>query len=1167
MGFCSACGTAALEGAKFCMNCGAKIAPSCTGCGQELPEGARFCPNCGTASGAPAGATPQAGTAPSPDPIPAPAVGAAGEERRIITALFADLAGFTSHTERADPEDVRERLTTYHKHVREEVERYDGRIEKLLGDGVFAVFGVPTAHEDDPERAVRAALRIQETVVRLNEADASLALTVRIAVTTGEAIVQMNRTDQDREGIVGDVVNTASRLEAVAPPGGVVVDETTYHASNSMIDYRALTPVELKGKAEPVPIWQAEGAKSRYGVAVEEQVDTPFIGRDSELGLLIDTFDRVVGERSAQLVTVIGEPGVGKSRLMNEFRRVVDGRPEVVWWRQGRCLPLGEGITFWAVGEVVKAQAGIFDSDPPWQAQQKLRDSVYSLIDDRSSADWVLSRLAPLAGTDDADSTVERSELFNAWQRYFEALAARNPLILVIEDLHWADDALVEFLDHLIEWTVDAPIILIATARPELLRNRPTWGAGKLNATSIGLKPLSDSDTKELLASLMPGRLMTAEAQQRLLDRCGGNPLYATEFVRLIVERGSSDRIDDLALPSSVQAITAARLDLLDPEDRLVLQVAAVAGKVFWSGAVAFVLPISRENIRLSLRRLASRDLIRPIRKSSLEGEDEWIFGHALIRDVAYGQIARSDRAARHEQIGRWIETTSRDRMTDVSEVLAYHFAEAMGLQSDPSEELVGRAYSALMAAGTRTKALDAKRAVRFFREAAGVTRSRRDEGLALIAAGKTTGSVDETMEFGERAEAIFEELGDPENQVRGISLRGQALWYLGDTEAAGKTLDTAQALIADRMESAIGAEVLASLASYYWRTGRPLEAEAVLDRARPIVERYGDFRTRVRQLTVTAGTRLQMGDLSGLELNAQVLEMCLDRGESNQAASAYNNLVTHQIFFDPAERVLAKVDEGVEFVRSRGLDKAEVWTRMTRLESLFPLGRLAEIVAETEALLADEGHGSQAWVVFRVWQIYMRHFMGKRIGDQGEVFEAASRIEDPQVSGPAAVGRVMAEVDAGDKVAARATADGLRKAFEGEEHLQALNFPLVADALIEIGHLDQVVEMNVSLGPAWRYQEACRLRTAGLVAEARGEMQEAVEAFRSSIAIFDVLGHRFGPVWAGIPLARVLLGLGREAEAHAILDGAALAAREMSAGRFLSEISDLRAESEAEAN
>lgn len=1152
-----------LAGAKFCMGCGTRLALACQGCGQELPDGARFCPECGTASGSP-------GTDPVADLPTEPAIptkpSSPGEERRIITAVFADLAGFTSLTERSDPEDVRERLTTYHTHVREEVERFDGRIEKLLGDGVFAVFGVPTTHEDDPERAVRTALRIQETVERLNAADSSRSLVVRIAVTTGEAVVQMDRTDQDREGIVGDVVNTASRLEAVAPPGGIVVDERTYLATSTAIEYRALSPVELKGKSEPVQIWQAVGAKSRYGVAIEEQVDTPFIGRDAELSLLVDTFDRVMRERAAQLVTVIGEPGVGKSRLMNEFRRVVDGRPDVVWWRQGRCLPLGEGVTFWAIGEVVKAQAGIFDSDPPWQAQQKLRDSVYALIDDRSAADWVLSRLAPLVGTEEGESPVERSELFNAWQRYFEALATRNPLILVIEDLHWADDALVEFLDHLIEWTVDTPIVLIATARPELLRNRPTWGAGKLNATSIGLKPLSDNDTKELLASLMPGKLMTVEAQQRLLDRCGGNPLYATEFVRLIVEQGSVDRVGELALPDSVQAITAARLDLLDVEDRLVLQVAAVVGKVFWSGAVAFVLPISRDAIRVALRRLASRDLIRPIRKSSIEGEDEWIFSHALIRDVAYGQISRSDRAVRHEQIGRWIEATSRDRMTDVSEVLAHHFAEAMRLQSDPSSELTGRAFSALMAAGTRTKALDARRAVKFFREAAEVTPSPRDRGMALLQAGQATGSLDELMEFGERAGEVFEQLGDPENQARAIGLTGQALWWLGDTDKAGESIAVAQELIKDRMESAVGAEVLASLASYHWRTGRPIEAEAVLEQARPIVERYGDFNARVRLLTVTAGVRLQMGDISGSELNAQVLQMCLDRGENGQAASAYNNLVTHQLFFDPVERVLAKVEEGVEFTRSRGLEKAEVWTRMTRLESLLPLGRLSEIVEEADALLLEEDHGSQAWVGLRVWQIWARYFMGRETGEQDDVFEAVERIDDPQIKGPTMVARLLVEHAKSDRAAAEETADRLETVFEGDEHVQALNFPIVVDALIHMGRLDQVKRMNLSLGAVWRYQEALRARTDGLVAETEGRMEEAVERFRDSIAIFEVLGHRFGPVWSGIGLARVLLTLGRDAEAHAVLDGAEPVAKEMGAGRFLAQIKALRPPTAAEA-
>ncbi|UCG40574.1 MAG: AAA family ATPase, partial [Acidimicrobiia bacterium] len=816
---CASCGTEAPSGAKFCMECGSRLALTCENCGTQLPDAAKFCLECGTpVGGAPATPQPPPSFAPTAAEDPPPVEVA--EERRIITALFTDLAGFTSHTESVDPEEAGERLTLYHRLVREQIEGYDGRVEKLLGDGVFAVFGVPTAHEDDPERAVRAALRIQEGVERLNQEHPGLGLAVRVGITTGEAVVQVDRSRKDKVGIVGDVVNTASRLEGVAPVGGVVVDERTYLASNQMIDFRALPAVELKGKTEPVPIWQPTNPKGRYGVAIEDLAATPFVGRDSELRLIVDTFERVLREETTQFVTIVGEPGVGKSRLMQEFWKVVDGRSDVVWWRQGRCLPLGEGITFWALGEVVKSQAGIFDSDPPWQAQQKLRDSVRALVDDHAEADWILSRVAPLAGTDDSEVTVERGELFNAWLRYFEALAARNPLILVIEDLHWADDALVEFLEYLIDQTVDSPILLITTARPQLLRDRPTWGAGKVNAASIGLSPLGDEDTKRLLADLLPGRLMTAEAQQRLLERCGGIPLYATEFVRLIEEQGSAERIDELALPDSVQAITAARLDLLDPSDRSVLQAAAVVGKVFWSGAVGFLLPMSRDDIRSSLRRLAQRDLVRSIKKSSIEGEEEWTFSHALIRDVAYGRLSRADRAGRHEQIGRWMEATSRDRMIDVAEVLAYHFGEAIRLQSDPSEELRSRGYAALMAAGARASRLDAKRAIELYRQAADAAVTDAERGLALIEAGDCAATREELEEFGAAAEEIFIRLGDVENQARARGLTGTALWLKGETEEAERHVDDSLALIADRMESAVGAGALLHKASILWRTG-----------------------------------------------------------------------------------------------------------------------------------------------------------------------------------------------------------------------------------------------------------------------------------------------------------------------------------------------------------
>ena len=340
---CPTCGAEADAGARFCATCGTSLAATCPNCGAETAPGASFCASCGT----------------SLTPHEAVTETRAAEERKVVSVLFADLAGFTERTERSDPEDVRARLTIYHKTAREQVEAHGGRVEKLMGDGVFAVFGVPAAHEDDPERAVRAALRLQEAIELLNEDDPDLELSVRIAITTGEAIIQLDAGDQDRETIIGDVVNTASRLEAIAPTGGIVVDERTYLASRADIAFDDLDAVDLKGKADATAIWLATGARARQGVAVEELHKGPFVGRNAELAVLVDSLDRTIAGQTVQLVTVMGEPGAGKSRLLHEFKAVLDTRTDTMWWKQGRCLPYGEGITFWALGAIVKAQAGI----------------------------------------------------------------------------------------------------------------------------------------------------------------------------------------------------------------------------------------------------------------------------------------------------------------------------------------------------------------------------------------------------------------------------------------------------------------------------------------------------------------------------------------------------------------------------------------------------------------------------------------------------------------------------------------------------------------------------------------------------------------------------------------------------------------------------------------
>ena len=451
---CPTCGNATEPGARFCANCGTTLVPACESCGADLADGARFCSVCGT-------------------PVESAPSDTEGIERKVVSVLFADLAGFTASSADADPEDVASRLGAFHAAVRTDVERYGGRIEKLIGDGVFAIFGAPISHEDDAERAVRASLRLQETLADLNESR-SLDLVARVAVTTGEAMVRLGGTTADQEGIVGDVVNMASRLQQMAPEGGLLVDQRTHAATHRVAEYQPLEPVTVKGKSAPLLTWVAERMRSRFGVGVDVEETAAFVGRDDSLRLLIDSYERVAASNTAQLVTISGEPGVGKTRLVSEFRRVMDERSDFVWWRQGHCLPYGDGISFWALGEIVKAHAGVLDGEPTEMVRAKILSSAVDLIEDQQEASWVGQRLLELIGVATGESS--RAERFSAWSQFLETLATVRPLLMVIDDLHWADSDLVEFLDELVERVEGVPLLLVTTARPELYDAHPGWG-------------------------------------------------------------------------------------------------------------------------------------------------------------------------------------------------------------------------------------------------------------------------------------------------------------------------------------------------------------------------------------------------------------------------------------------------------------------------------------------------------------------------------------------------------------------------------------------------------------------------------------------------------------------------------------------------------------------
>ena len=629
---------------------------SCPSCGSPTPDGARFCPECGAALTAPAQLL---------------------EERKVVSVLFADLVGFTTRSDGADPEDVRAALRPYQARIRAEVERFGGTLEKFAGDGVMAVFGAPVAREDDAERAVRAALRVHEAIGDLNAEQPALDLAARAAVATGEAVVALDaRADAGETLVAGDVVNTASRLEGAAPAGGVVVDERTRRAAGDRFTWEALEPLALRGKALPVPAFLVLAARSRFGVDLEAGGRAELVGRDRELALLTDVFERTVHGATAQIVTVVGEPGVGKSRLVSELRAHVDARPELVAWRQGRCISFGHDVAFWALGEIVKAEAGILESDEPERAAARLASAVDAAVDEPGERDWLRVRLAPLVGLGGAGGGVGRGESFAAWRRFLEAVAARRPLVIVVEDIHWADPAMVEFLDHLVSRTAGVPMLVVCTARPELFERHPRWGGGMRNATTIALDPLREDETARLVDALLVRAPLAASTRSALIDRSGGNPLFAEEFVRMALERG----IGDQPMPETVQAIIAARLDTLAPSQKAALQDAAVVGKVFWTGAVAAIGGREEAALEDDLLQLGEREFTRPARASSVADQTEHAFWHALVRDVTYRQIPRAARAAKHVAAAEWIERIAGERVGDHAAFIASHYGEALAL-------------------------------------------------------------------------------------------------------------------------------------------------------------------------------------------------------------------------------------------------------------------------------------------------------------------------------------------------------------------------------------------------------------------------------------------------------------------------------------------------------
>ena len=763
----------------------------CPVCNEENASAARFCQACGAAL-----------TSEPPR-----------EERKVVSVLFADLVGFTSRAEQLDPEDVRAVLAPYWERLRGELEKRGGTVEKFIGDAVMALFGAPVAHDDDPLRAVGAALAIRDWA--RDEED----LQVRIAVNTGEALVLLGARPAEGEGMAaGDVVNTTARLQAAAPVNGVLVGETTYRATRDLIEYAEHEPVTAKGKADPIAVWEAVQARSRLGMDVE-RATSPLVGRVRELGVVVDAFDRAKSEREPQLVTLVGVPGIGKSRLVGAFFSHLESQPDLVWWRQGRAMPYGDGVSYWAVAEMVKAQAGIEENDAPDVAAEKLRASVDAIVDEDKG--WVAEHLLPLVG---AEHRTGSGESAPAWRAYFEALAERRPLVLVFEDMHWADDGLLDFIDHLVDWATGVPLLVIATARPELLDRRPAWGGGKLNVSTVALTPLSDDEAAQIIHGVLEQAALPAETQQALLDRAGGNPLYAEQFARLYMERGSAE---DLPMPETVQGLIAARLDGLSAEEKRIVQDASVFGKIFWAGAL--------DADEHSLHSLERKGMLRRERRSAVGGETQYAFRHVLVRDVAYGQIPRAKRAEKHVRAAGWIEALG--RTDDHAELVAYHLAEAFELGLDTGDRLV----EALSAAARRAIALNAYAgALDYSRRALALPiadDARRAHLLAVHARALTIVHADTSALRG--AIDQLESIGDVEAAADLAAFAANAEWTANRRPEAEELVARGEALLADREPTRALCAVLSEKARLSGFVDAPDVAEATAREALALAERF----------------------------------------------------------------------------------------------------------------------------------------------------------------------------------------------------------------------------------------------------------------------------------------------------------------------------------------
>ncbi|HEV3212279.1 MAG TPA: adenylate/guanylate cyclase domain-containing protein [Acidimicrobiales bacterium] len=943
----------------FCANCGASLTSSCASCGAELLAGKPFCADCG----APVASTPVA------DGAATAHGGELGAERRLCSILFVDLVGFTPLAEKADPEAVRELLSHYFERAEAIVSSYGGTIEKFIGDAVMAVWGAPVANEDDAERAVRAGLDVVASVTDLGRALGREGLAARAGVVTGEVAVTVGKV---AEGMVlGDTVNAASRVQGAAEPGTVLVDEATWHASSGAIAYAEVGELTLKGKTGTLAAWRAlRVVGQRKGLGRAERLEPPFVGRDDELRLVKDLLSATARERRARLVSVTGVPGIGKSRLAWEFLKYVDGLAETVYWHQGHSANYGEGVTFGALGEMVRMRAGINEAEDADSSRAKLAASVAEYVADDDERRWIEPRLAHLLGLAEAP-TGDREELFSAWRTFFERIAELGVTVLVFEDLQWADPGQIDYIESILEWSRSHPIMVVTLSRPELRDRRPDWGAGQRSFTSLHLDALSDEAMAALLDGFVHGLPPGVSAKVR--ERAEGVPLYAVETVRMLVDRGvlvadgGAYRVDGelstLEIPETLHALVASRLDALPVEQRSLLQDAAILGATFPPATLAAVYGHDRDGLESMLRDLVRKEFLAFDSDPRSPERGQYRFVQGVISDVALSMLARRDRSAKHLAAARHFEALGDEELTAV---VAAQYASALRAapDADHNEELVRRAIEWLTRAGSRARTLGSpEEALDLFDQALAVTPPGSEHAALLRLAGDAAADSND----GVRSEALlgdaiaeYEGAGDRDG-VRRASARladvlGQQRRYTEAIELAQPVLD---ALDDDEVE--VRLQLANTIAMCLSQGKDPATSLEWAEIALTLAERQGDVAALARALGTRSLALFNLGrHREAVMLGRGMVALASDAGALREQGVALMGLGLYALPDDPRESIRASL-ESAEVARRGGHRQMENTNLLNAAETAITLGDWAAARHLLEEL-TTRGHRDTVW-------------------------------------------------------------------------------------------------------------------------------------------------------------------------------------------------------------